>query len=285
MSTDSIRDWWADHPMTYGETHGETAYAEGAYEPGTRPFFERVDREFLTWNRPLHGERPFGRIFPFETYTPGGSVLELGCGMGTMAGVWSSAGADMTATDLNPVAIEQTARRFEVMNLPGRAVQADARALPFESGSFDYAYSWGVLHHSPDLASSLGEMMRVLRPGGGFGVMLYHRHSLLHAYLTLYVEGFLHLERRFLDPLTLASRYGDAGREEGNPYTWPVTRREVRDLLAPHADDVTVDVLGTDLDYVLALLAPGVGERLPRWIKKPWARRFGWSLWIHGHRR
>ena len=43
--------------------------------------------------------------------------------------------------------------------------------LPFADASFDYVYSWGVLHHSPDLARSITELMRVLRPGGGFGVM------------------------------------------------------------------------------------------------------------------
>jgi hypothetical protein len=49
--------------------------------------------------------------------------------------------------------------------------------------------------------------------------------------------------------------------------------------------DLTIDVLGTDLDSVFPYLVPGIGELLPEWFKKPWARRFGWSLWMHGHRR
>jgi ubiquinone/menaquinone biosynthesis C-methylase UbiE len=78
-----------------------------------------------------------------------------------------------------------------------------------------------VLHHSPDIARSLAELMRVLRPGGGFGLMVYHRRSLLHWYMTEYVEGVLHMERRFLDAVALASRNGDAAREEGNPHRTP----------------------------------------------------------------
>ena len=94
--------------------------------------------------------------------------------------------------------------------------------------------------------------------------MLYHRRSLLHWYLTEYVEGFLHYERRFLDPLELASRYGDAAREEGNPHTWPVTRDgAARDVLAPLLDDVAVRALGTDLDGVLARDPARARARVP----------------------
>lgn len=29
----------------------------------------------------------------------------------------------------------------------------------------------------------------------------------------------------------------------------------------------------------------GVARRLPAFMKKPWARRWGWSLWMHGTKR
>lgn len=274
-----VQRWWADHPMTYGEVHGEAA--DGL---GTPAFFASVDERFLDWNRPLHGSRPFDRIFPYDEYR-GARVLEVGCGMGTMASCWAREGAQVTAVDLNPTAVAQTRRRFELLGLQGDIRQADGRELPFADGEFDFVWSWGVLHHSPDLARSLQELLRVARPGGGYGVMLYHRRSLLHAYMTRYVEGWLHLERRFLDDVQLASRYGDAAREEGNPHTWPVTRPELRSMLDAAGGDGRIRVLGTDLDSVLRLMLPGLGDVLPPALKKPWARRFGWSLWAHGHRR
>jgi SAM-dependent methyltransferase len=269
--------------MTYGEIHGDARWGADAAEPGSPAFFAEVDRQFLGWNRPLHGARPFERIFAYEDYA-GRPVLEVGCGMGTMAMGWAQAGARVTAVDLNPVAVERTRQRFALQGLTGEVMQANALELPFDDGSFDYAWSWGVLHHSPDLGRSIAELMRVVRPGGGFGIMVYHRRSLLHWYMTEYIEGFLHMERRFLDPVALASRYGDAAREEGNPHTWPVSRDELLAMVRPHAADARVRTLGTDLDSVLHLLVPGVGSRLPRWMKKPWARRLGWSLWAHGHR-
>jgi SAM-dependent methyltransferase len=198
---------------------------------------------------------------------------------------WARRGARMTAVDLNPTAIERTRRRFELHGLDGDIQLADGRSLQFDDDAFDYAYSWGVLHHSPDIEQSLTELMRVVRPGGGFGVMLYHRRSLLQWYVTDYLEGFLHMENRFLNPLELASRYGDAAREEGNPHTWPMTKAEVRAAFAPFSDDVAIRVLGTDVDGVLDQVTPGLGAAVPAFFKKPWARRFGWSLWAHGHKR
>jgi ubiquinone/menaquinone biosynthesis C-methylase UbiE len=277
----SVRDWWAERPMTYGDVHGDAEYGSEGVELGSARFFDQVDRRFYEWNRPLHGRRPFERLFPYDEHR-GGSVLEVGCGMGTMAVNWARAGAAVTAVDLNPTAVQQTRRRFELEGLEAEIGEADGRALPYRDDGFDYAYSWGVLHHSPELDRSLAELVRVVRPGGGFGVMLYHRRSFLHWYLTEYVEGFLHLERRFLSPLELASRYSDAGREEGNPHTWPVTRAEVLTMLEPLTSDVDARVLGTDLDGVLASVLPGLDRAVPAWVKKPWARRFGWSLWFHG---
>jgi SAM-dependent methyltransferase len=274
-----VRRWWAEHPMTYGDVHGESGDALG-----TPAFFAGVDERLLEWNRPLHGARPFDAIFPYDAHR-GARVLEVGCGMGTMASLWAHEGARVTAVDLNATAVAQTRRRFDLLGLDGEILQADARELPFEDGVFDYVWSWGVLHHSPDLPRSLRELLRVVRRGGGYGLMHYNRHSLLHGYMTRYVEGFLHLERRFLSDVALASRYADAAREEGNPHTWPVTRRELRTMLDTAGAESSIRVLGTDLDSVLRLALPGLGEVLPAALKKPWARRLGWSLWAHGTRR
>jgi SAM-dependent methyltransferase len=205
--------------------------------------------------------------------------------MGTMAMHWARNGADVTAVDLNPTAVEQTRRRFDLLGLEGRIQQADGRSLDFPTDHFDYVYSWGVLHHSPEIVDSIAELLRVVRPGGGYGVMIYHRRSLLHWYATEYLEGFLHNERHFLDSLGLASRYGDAAREEGNPHTWPMTKAELAGMLTPWTSDVSIRVLGTDIDGVLEQALPGLGRVVPAFVKKPWARRFGWSLWAHGHVR
>lgn len=282
---DMIRNWWAENPMVYGSTHGKSEFGGQVYEIGTAAFFERVDEEFYSWTHWLHGKRPFDRLFPYDQYGNGAKVLEIGCGMGTMAMNWARNGAQVTAVDLNPVSIRETQRRFSLLGLNGSIRLMDGNALSLPDEHYDYVYSWGVLHHSPDLQRSLAEMMRVLRRGGGFGLMLYQRNSIRYWYRMRYVEAFLHYERRFLGPLELASRYTDGEEAEGNPHTWPVTEREVRRMLASEVRDLDCRLFGAELDTLFKRLVLGLGLVLPLPVRKAWARRFGWSLWASGHRR
>ena len=52
------------------------------------------------------------------------------------------------------------------LGLPVRGVLANAMQLPFEGGRFDALCAMHMLYHLPDPAQALGEMRRVLRPGG-----------------------------------------------------------------------------------------------------------------------
>ncbi len=284
----SIRSWWAANPMTYGRKHGETEYLASSgtrkqVEFGSREFFEQADRTFYQWNQPLHDSSGyFGKIFDYEKYR-GKRVLEVGCGMGCMAMNWALHGAQVTAVDLNPVAVEQTRRRFELFGLQGEIQEADGERLAFADHTFDYAYSWGVLHHSPETKKSIEQIWRVLKPGAQAGVMLYHRDSFLYKFLVEYVEGWLHLENDFLSPLQLASRYGDGAQAEGNPHTWPVTQSEARALFEKF-ENVRIRVLGTDLDSIFDFWFPMFSRLLPKPMLKALARRWGWSLWITGQK-
>lgn len=276
-----IQNWWAENPMTYGETHGQTVFNDGSFEMGTRDFFDRIDQEFYSWNKPLHKQKPFDKLFPYSLYK-GKKVLEIGCGLGAMLMNWAKNGADCTGIDLNPTSIEQSKKRFELHGLTADIRLEDANHLPFDDNYFDYVWSWGVLHHSPNLELSIKELFRILKPGGGFGIMLYNRQSFYQWYMTDYVEGFLHRESQFLSPLALNSRYGDGHKEEGNPHTWPVTKMEGISLLTPFSADATAHILGTDLDCVLKLMLPGISSFIPKFLVKALARRWGWSLWFHG---
>jgi SAM-dependent methyltransferase len=287
---EAVRRWWADFPMTYGDEHGNTLYGESGKPDhvafGSREFFERADATFYRWNEPLHGPLgPFSNLFDYASYR-GRDVLEVGCGMGCMAMNWARHGARVTAVDLNHVAVDQTRRRFEIFGLDATIREADAGQLPFPDSSFDYVYSWGVLHHSPGLASAIGEIRRVLKPGGRVGVMLYNRESLLYRFVIRWQEGFVNLERLWLDDLGLASRYTDGDRREGNPHTWPVTAAEIKRELFVQFDDVNVRVLGTDVPNVLNAWGNELGtRRMSKAAVNALARRWGWSLWTTAVKR
>lgn len=89
------------------------------------------------------------------------SVLEVGCGPGELSGrIRGELGASVVALDISRRMVE-LAR--------GRGVDArlgDVQALPFEDESFELAVAAWMLYHVPDVNRALGELARVLRPGG-----------------------------------------------------------------------------------------------------------------------
>ena len=78
---------------------------------------------------------------------------------------WAAArGARPFGIDIAPDVVE-AARRVLGPFRPGLAL-ADVRALPFRSDAFDLVYSMGTIEHFPDHAAAVGEIFRVLKPGG-----------------------------------------------------------------------------------------------------------------------
>jgi len=69
-------------------------------------------------------------------------------------------------------------------------VVADAENLPFDDNYFDLVYSFGVLHHTPNIDKAVAEALRVLKPGGKFIIMLYAR-GWKHYFKRLFISGIL----------------------------------------------------------------------------------------------
>jgi SAM-dependent methyltransferase len=49
--------------------------------------------------------------------------------------------------------------------------------MPFRDGTFDRAYSIGVLHHTPDPRRAFDRVAAAVKPGGSLAVYLYHRYG------------------------------------------------------------------------------------------------------------
>lgn len=102
----------------------------------------------------------------------GRKVLEVGCGTGLVLERVSEFAAEAQGIDLSPGMLEHARAR-------GLNVQeGSATELPFDSDTFDVAYSFKVLAHIPDIDKCLSEMVRVVRPGGHIVFDTYNRHSL-----------------------------------------------------------------------------------------------------------
>jgi SAM-dependent methyltransferase len=120
-------------------------------------------------------------IAPFARFedTAGKRVLEVGVGLGADHQRFAEAGADLYGIDLTERAVEHTAARLRAFGLSSQLATGDAEHLDFPDAFFDVVYSWGVIHHSPDTPTAAREILRVLKPGGQFRVMVYHKYSLV----------------------------------------------------------------------------------------------------------
>lgn len=87
------------------------------------------------------------------------SALEVGCGHGIHAEWYDWFFDEITALDLSPSLVAETATRLD----SGDALQGDATALPFEDDSVDVVLGTAILHHLPDAAAALREWARVAR--------------------------------------------------------------------------------------------------------------------------
>lgn len=124
-------------------------------------------------------------IFSFAQFTRyhNKKMLEVGVGAGTDFLQWIRAGAQAHGIDLTQEAIDNVQQRLALYNLkPEELLVADAEQLPYENNYFDLVYSWGVIHHSPNMEQCLNEIIRVAKPGGTVKVMIYNRRSLFAYY-------------------------------------------------------------------------------------------------------
>ena len=93
-------------------------------------------------------------------------VLELGCGDGRVSGYLSQAhGFNVVAADVDPAQIEW-ARRQNPIHSRLRFSVEDATELSFDDDSFDLIVAQNLFQHLPRWRKAVGEISRVLRPGG-----------------------------------------------------------------------------------------------------------------------
>ena len=177
------KSWWESHPMRY-DWNDEIGYKEYSKE-----FFNEIDKRFFLNSKDFlpFKKIPFDPLIDFENLKTK-DVLEIGVGNGSHASLLAQHSKSFTGIDLTEYAVKSTSTRFKEFGLPGTIKRMDAEALEFENESFDFVWSWGVIHHSSNTRKILEEINRVLKPGGEAIIMVYYR-SLWSYY---FVNGFIH---------------------------------------------------------------------------------------------
>jgi ubiquinone/menaquinone biosynthesis C-methylase UbiE len=127
----------------------------------------RYDRQIRVSERLLF---PGGRSWACSQAS--GDVLEVAVGTGLNLSYYP-AGIRLTGIDLSPAMLGIARDRATALGLAADLREASADALPFPDGSFDTVVCTVSLCNIPDDRAAIGEMFRVLRPGGRL-VLLDH---------------------------------------------------------------------------------------------------------------
>ena len=108
----------------------------------------------------------------------GSTVIDVGCGAGRHAFEAFRRGADVIAFDQDVAELNNVDAILQAMQEQGEApasakaeaVKGDALDLPYDDGSFDFVIASEILEHVPADDRAIGELIRVLKPGGRLAV-------------------------------------------------------------------------------------------------------------------
>lgn len=185
-------------------------------------------------------------VFQFDMYG-NKQVLEVGSGAGIDSAEFLRYGAQTVSVDFSRFSIRSTKLLLKEANLDGQIALADTKSLPFRDSHFDVVYSFGVIHHIPDVSEALSEIARVLKPGGLFTGMVYNRNSLLYAYSIIYMHGILEgLLAQGATEVEIASKFSE--RIPGNPYTRAYSNDELESVLKEFFRDISIEAHYNVLD-------------------------------------
>lgn len=144
----------------------------------TRDFFESLGPEWDTLRKvfddDVHRARALAHLLPH-----GLRVADVGTGTGILAAELARLGCRVVAVDSSPRMLEVARERLGGAGVSGvEFLEADAGSLPLAAASLDAAVAHMVLHYLPRPEAAVGEMARVVRPGGRVVVVDFLAHEL-----------------------------------------------------------------------------------------------------------
>ncbi len=170
----------------------------------------------------------------------GDLVLDLGAGAGRHSFETVRRGADVVAFDYGFDELPPVRDLFWAMQDAGEAPESawaacangDAVRLPFRDGTFDHVICSEVFEHIPDDTGAMGELARVLRPGGVLAATVpawlpekicwalsaeYHAPLATGGHVRIYTEALL---RHRLEEAGLVPEGSHRAHALHSPYWW-----------------------------------------------------------------
>ena len=119
----------------------------------------------------------------------GGSVLDIGCGIGTFLSVCRDGGWDVTGVEPSSIACKIARKEYGV-----ELINELFSSAMFRGKKFDAVFAAQVLHHLPDPVAFIQDVDRVLADDG---ILILRTPNLIPLELSLFLQRFLGREKQF----------------------------------------------------------------------------------------
>ena len=192
------------------------------------------------WNRTLEAFANWCRPHPQER------VLDVGCGPGRLAALFSKLGCRATGIDLDRA-------MFRPAPLNKLVVNGDAMWLPFSLGTFDLVTISNLLFYLPHPRAALAEMSRVLAPAGRIGILNPSPRLNTKAAVAI-------AEQRKLDATACASLVNWAERAENNQRWSPEELQQM-------AEETGLEIITWEYSVGPGFALFAMARKAPTWSK------------------
>ena len=172
-----IEDFWDSQPCNVKHSLLEVGTKEYFIEVSKKRYF--VEPHIMKF---LNAEK-------YERQT----VLELGCGIGTDAAYLASKSIKYQGIDISKASVDIAILRFDLFKLSGKFAHCPIEKFDLVSTGFqqpDLVYSFGVLHHTVDPVYALSKIVRQVKVGCEFKIMLYAKYSYKMAMIKAGLDQF-----------------------------------------------------------------------------------------------
>lgn len=191
------------------------------------------------------------------TLPPDAVILEIGCGTGQL---WAANAAQippgwtLILSDQSSGMLDKSSAALAHLQRPLRFEQIDAQQIPYTNAYFDAVIANHMLYHVPDLSQALGEIYRVLKPGGRlFAATNGRTHMIALSELAERFDAGLHIKRNMaVDSFLLEN--GEA-----------ILANQFAQVTCHHYDDtLVVDEAEPLVDYILSVVASAAKASVQR---------------------